>query len=114
MQNPPFVLCQLRVLPSSPLPQTNCPTSPNLGIKRGHIGRPCVKTRSTRGSISDVDIPVISPLPQDVNDFSETTRNHIVKILEQVGWNQTRAAELLGLNRTTLQAKMKKLSIKRL
>jgi Nif-specific regulatory protein len=47
----------------------------------------------------------------DPEDFDEATRNHLVKVLEKVEWNQTRAAEILGLNRTTLQAKMKKLNI---
>ncbi len=49
----------------------------------------------------------------DANDLGATTRQHIVKVLERVDWNQTRAAEILGLNRTTLQAKMKKLGITR-
>lgn len=45
--------------------------------------------------------------------FEEATRSHIMKVLERVDWNQTRAAEILGLNRTTLQAKMKRLGISR-
>jgi Nif-specific regulatory protein len=51
--------------------------------------------------------------PVDGDQFDEATRSHIMKVLEKVGWNQTRAAEMLGLNRTTLQAKMKKLAITR-
>ncbi|HEV8537932.1 MAG TPA: sigma 54-interacting transcriptional regulator [Bacteroidota bacterium] len=62
---------------------------------------------------NDIDLPSLLPLPKDVEDFGEATRRHIVLMLEKVGWNQTRAAELLGLNRTTLQAKMKKLKIQR-
>jgi Nif-specific regulatory protein len=65
-------------------------------------------------TITDIDLPVITPLPKDAEDFSETTRNHIIKVLDKVGWNQTRAADLLGLNRTTLQAKMKRLKINRM
>ena len=61
----------------------------------------------------DIDLPSLQRPPGDVDDFSEATRRHIIKMLEKVGWNQTRAAELLGLNRTTLQAKMKKLNIRR-
>lgn len=61
----------------------------------------------------DFDLLEITPLPNEVEDFSEATRQHIVRMLERVGWNQARAAELLGLNRTTLQAKMKKLNIVR-
>jgi transcriptional regulator with GAF, ATPase, and Fis domain len=40
-------------------------------------------------------------------------RQHIVDTLNRVDWNQTRAAEILGLSRTTLQAKMQKLGIAR-
>jgi transcriptional regulator with GAF, ATPase, and Fis domain len=41
---------------------------------------------------------------------------HIVAVLEKTGWRiagQGGAAEVLGLKRTTLQEKMKKLGIKR-
>jgi len=41
---------------------------------------------------------------------------HMVAVLEKTGWRiagQGGAAEVLGLKRTTLQAKMKKLGIKR-
>ena len=61
----------------------------------------------------NVELPELSPLPNDAEGFNEATCQHIIRILEKVGWNQTRAAELLGLNRTTLQAKMKKLKITR-
>lgn len=59
----------------------------------------------------DLDLPrAIEPLAA-TDDFNEITRQHIIRVLEKVGWNQSRAAELLGINRTTLQAKMKKLNI---
>ena len=43
-------------------------------------------------------------------------RRHIVTVLESTGWRVSGkggAAEVLGLKRTTLQAKMEKLGIKR-
>jgi transcriptional regulator with GAF, ATPase, and Fis domain len=43
-------------------------------------------------------------------------RKHIVSVLEKTAWRLTGeggAAEVLGLKRTTLQSKMKKLGIKR-
>jgi transcriptional regulator with GAF, ATPase, and Fis domain len=43
-------------------------------------------------------------------------RRHIVAVLEKTGWRLSGdggAAETLGLKRTTLRAKMKKLGIKR-
>ena len=43
-------------------------------------------------------------------------RRHILAVLEKAGWRvagKGGAAEVLGLKRTTLEAKMKKLGIKR-
>jgi formate hydrogenlyase transcriptional activator len=49
-------------------------------------------------------------------DLEDVERRHIVNVLENTGWRVSGkggAAEVLGLNRTTLQSKMKKLGIKR-
>ncbi|MCF8033559.1 MAG: sigma 54-interacting transcriptional regulator [Desulfarculaceae bacterium] len=46
----------------------------------------------------------------------DAERNHILKVLNKTGWRisgQGGAAEILGLKRTTLQSKMKKLGIQR-
>jgi PAS domain S-box-containing protein len=48
--------------------------------------------------------------------LEEIDRRHILSVLEKTGWRvtgQNGAAEILGLKRSTLQAKMKKLGIKR-
>jgi DNA-binding NtrC family response regulator len=48
--------------------------------------------------------------------LEDMERNHIVAVLDKTGWRlagQGGAAEILGLKRTTLQAKIKKLGIKR-
>jgi DNA-binding NtrC family response regulator len=48
--------------------------------------------------------------------LEDAERRHISGILEKCGWRLTGqggAAEILGLKRTTLQSKMKKLGIKR-
>jgi transcriptional regulator with GAF, ATPase, and Fis domain len=48
--------------------------------------------------------------------LEDMERSHIVAILDKTGWRlagQGGAAEILGLKRTTLQAKIKKLGIKR-
>ncbi len=53
--------------------------------------------------------------PQDLN-LEDVERRHITGVLQQTGWRvsgQGGAAEILGLKRTTLQAKMKKLGIRR-
>jgi len=40
--------------------------------------------------------------------LEEMEKAHIQRILEQTGWNQTRAAEVLGIDRVTLHHKVKK------
>ena len=48
--------------------------------------------------------------------LEDAERRHISGVLETCGWRLTGqggAAEILGLKRTTLQSKMKKLGIKR-
>jgi len=47
--------------------------------------------------------------------LQDMERLHVVSVLEKVGWRLSGkggAAEVLGLKRTTLQARMKKLGIK--
>ncbi len=48
--------------------------------------------------------------------YEEMSRRYIVAVLDKTGWRiggQGGAAEILGLKRTTLDAKIKKLNIKR-
>ena len=55
------------------------------------------------------------PLPQ-IQTLAEAERSHLVSVLEQTGWRLSGprgAAGILGLKRTTLQSKMKKLGIVR-
>jgi len=50
------------------------------------------------------------------NDLSEIERSHILSVLEKTNWRlmgKNGAAEILGLKRTTLHSKMKKLGITR-
>jgi formate hydrogenlyase transcriptional activator len=56
-----------------------------------------------------------SEIPANLS-LEDAERRHILDVLEQSGWRitgQGGAAEILGLKRTTLQSKMKKLGIKR-
>ena len=58
---------------------------------------------------------VVDETPGDLN-LEDIERRHITGVLEQTGWRvsgQGGAAEILGLKRTTLQSKMKKLGIQR-
>ena len=44
--------------------------------------------------------------------LKEVERDHIVKVLEGVGWNRTRAAEVLGIRRMTLYNKIREYKLK--
>jgi len=56
--------------------------------------------------------PQAPPIPSDGLSFSQVVGDFeaelILQALEQTGWNKNRAAQLLGLNRTTLLEKIKK------
>ena len=45
--------------------------------------------------------------------LAETERAHIIQILERYGWNHSRAAEALGIGRTTLWRKLKDYGIEK-
>ena len=62
--------------------------------------------------------PPISGLPEapETRNLQDLERRHILDVLEKSGWRLTGeggASEILGLKRTTLQSRMKKLGIKR-
>jgi PAS domain S-box-containing protein len=71
----------------------------------------------SNGKSLSVPIPsvAVADVPSDRN-LEDIERKHIVSVLEKTAWRLTgkgAAAEVLGLKRTTLQSKMKKLGIKR-
>ena len=71
----------------------------------------------SKGKTLDVHVPKRASSETDATgNLEDMERKHIVAVLEKTGWRiagQGGAAEVLGLKRTTLHAKMKKLGIKR-
>jgi formate hydrogenlyase transcriptional activator len=71
----------------------------------------------SEGKTLDVHLPKPESSETEVTgNLDDMERRHMVAVLEKTGWRiagQGGAAEVLGLKRTTLQAKMKKLGIKR-
>lgn len=68
-----------------------------------------------RVSLDELKI-TLQPLPQGVSTLEEAEREHILKVLKETNWvvgGPSGAAARLGINRTTLQFRMKKLSITR-
>ena len=70
-----------------------------------------------KGKTLEVEVPNRESSKKDATgNLEDMERKHIAAVLEKTGWRiagQGGAAEVLGLKRTTLQAKMKKLGIKR-
>jgi formate hydrogenlyase transcriptional activator len=71
----------------------------------------------SRGKTLEIDVPNRTSSEKDATgNLGDMERKHIVAVLEKTGWRiggQGGAAEGLGIKRTTLYAKMKKLGIKR-
>ena len=69
----------------------------------------------SNGKILDVPLPTrLSSKPENNGNLSDMERMHITAVLQKTGWRISGpggAAEILGLKRTTLQAKIKKLGI---
>lgn len=53
-------------------------------------------------------------LPADGIDLEQLERSLVVQALERAGWNQTRAATLLGLNRDQIRYRIEKFKLERL
>ena len=71
----------------------------------------------SRGKILEIHVPKHGASQTDATgNLENMERMHIAAVLEKSGWRiagQGGAAEILGLKRTTLQAKLKKLGIER-
>jgi formate hydrogenlyase transcriptional activator len=84
----------------------------NVRELRNVIERAIINTNSPK-----LHIPINSTSRTDSpgkNDLREIERSHILSVLEKTNWRimgKAGAAEILGLKRTTLQGKMKKLGI---
>ncbi|MCA9041774.1 MAG: sigma-54-dependent Fis family transcriptional regulator, partial [Planctomycetaceae bacterium] len=68
-------------------------------------------------SVNPIAPEVEQPLPE-LEDFSpvsleEVEQRHIMATLEQTNWNKSHAASILGVERSTLDRKLKKYGVKR-
>jgi formate hydrogenlyase transcriptional activator len=66
--------------------------------------------------VSAADLKPAAKLTGGSATLEEAERSHILNVLEETGWviaGPQGAAALLGMKRTTLQSKMKKLGLRR-
>lgn len=61
----------------------------------------------------DISVTRISAEKEGASDsLEEVEKYHILKVLKETGWNQSRASQILGIDRKTLYLKLKKYDIK--
>jgi transcriptional regulator of acetoin/glycerol metabolism len=81
------------------------------------LERAVILSRTSRLELDDsFAAPVTGPRMTSSRTIEEIEREHIVSVLKSVGWRvagNRGAGGILGLKRTTLEARMRKLGIKR-
>jgi two-component system response regulator HydG len=91
----------------------------NVRELRNVVERAAMLTDSGEIGLDVLDLPVESKKPGQVAPDLEkedatlvaVERDHIVRVLERVGGSRTRAAKLLGISRSTLWEKLKRLGL---
>jgi two-component system, NtrC family, response regulator HydG len=56
--------------------------------------------------------PAPSELPGNIS-LEELEQKHILRVLDETGWNKSQAAQILGIERSTLDRKLKKYKVQR-
>ena len=56
---------------------------------------------------------LVAPATPNSDSLADVERAHIARVLDRSGWNISHAAEVLGINRTTLYAKIKRYELQR-
>ena len=92
---------------------TNLPWKGNVRELRNYLHR--LVLLSSNGILKVAETPAASGENRHHNvavlTLEEVERNHIRAVLGQVGGNQSRAADLLGMKRSTLRFRMEKLGL---
>ncbi len=85
----------------------------NVRELRNAIERAIIVAKRSRITASDLPIPrVPKALPED-EKLRSVEKAHIENVLERAGWNITRSAQMLGIDRVTLYNKMKKYGLRK-
>jgi DNA-binding NtrC family response regulator len=85
----------------------------NVRELRNAVERAIVVAKASTISVDDLPIPAtLKAIPED-KSLESIERAHIKNILEQMGWNITRSAEVLGIDRATLYHKIEKYGLRK-
>jgi DNA-binding NtrC family response regulator len=94
----------------------------NVRELKNTIYRAVILARSPVVDAADIDFCAVSAEDFDLGrtpptllgrSLQEVELAHIVAVLEQTGWNKSRSAEILGIERSTLDRKLKRHDIQR-
>jgi two-component system, NtrC family, response regulator HydG len=77
------------------------------------IERALVISKGPEISLSDFPMQLKTPQAASGRRLEDVARAHIERVLEECGWNLTRAAEVLAIDRSTLYSKIKAYGLKR-
>ena len=100
--------------------QTRLATYPwpgNVRELENVIGNACMMAQRTQLDIDDLPERIRNPVSENTNDtfvsLQEMQRRYIMLVLEGVGGNKVRAAEVLGIGRATIYNLLSKLKTNR-
>jgi DNA-binding NtrC family response regulator len=85
----------------------------NVRELRNAIERSIVVAKGFTITVEDLPIPFTPRGAAKDNSLEALERAHIENILEQMDWNITRSAEILGIDRATLYHKIKKYGLRK-
>lgn len=86
----------------------------NVRELRNVIERAMVNVKGSRIEVDDLYFSISSPYPKpDGETLEDIEKAHIKKILNKTGWNITKAAEILNIDRVTLYNKIEKYKLRR-
>ncbi|UCB51826.1 MAG: sigma-54-dependent Fis family transcriptional regulator [Candidatus Zixiibacteriota bacterium] len=85
----------------------------NVRELRNAVERAIVVAKGPTITLDDLPIPPSSEAAAEDSSLEAVESVHIKSVLEQMGWNITRSAEMLGIDRATLYSKIKKYGLRK-
>ncbi|MCS7280171.1 MAG: sigma-54 dependent transcriptional regulator [Desulfobacterota bacterium] len=86
----------------------------NVRELRNVIERAMVNVKGSRIEVDDLYFSISSPYPKPEGEtLEDVEKAHIKKILNKTGWNITKAAEILNIDRVTLYNKIEKYKLRK-
>ena len=85
----------------------------NVRELRNAVERAIVVAKGPTITLEDLPIPPSSGKAAEDKSLEAMESVHIKSVLEQMGWNITRSAEMLGIDRATLYSKIKKYGLRK-